>query len=99
MYSKTIKLVVVFINLVLLVVTNFLCFFTWHKILASKFDTMFLGLLLILLLIVTVYYLALIVWGLLMSRNINTINSKLEQSLVLFVMIVAPMITIYYFIS
>ncbi|MBK9328512.1 MAG: hypothetical protein IPM95_04180 [Sphingobacteriales bacterium] len=50
-------------NLVLVSISNILVFWTWYNIATATCDTMFMGLLLIPLFFVTIYYLGLLIWA------------------------------------
>lgn len=91
--------VVAFINLILVVVANILTFWTWYNVFAADADTMFLGLLLIALLIVTVYYLVLLTWGIKLARTKIDPRLRFMQSFILFIMNVVPIAVIYNFTS
>lgn len=84
------------INLVLLVVTNILTLWIWYSVFTSDGDTMFLGIFLIPLAIVTIYYLALLRWGIKLIKTNSEPRNRLVQSFVLFFMNVVPMTFIYY---
>jgi hypothetical protein len=50
------------INLTLNIICNVLVFWTWFKIFDNEFDAVFLGLLVLPLFFITVYYLILLIW-------------------------------------
>jgi hypothetical protein len=86
------------LNLVLILVSNLLVFWTWYNIITTDSDTMFLGLLVFPLILVTIYYLALLKWGIrLVRQRFDLKNKRIEQSLTLFILNIVPMSLIYYF--
>jgi hypothetical protein len=80
-------------NLVLVITSNILVFWTWFKIGTAKSDTMFMGLLIIPLLIFTIYYLGLLNWAFRLLKP-QTDNSQ-KKNLILLLINVIPMILIY----
>lgn len=85
------------INLLLIIVSNILVFWTWYNIITSNSPTDFIGLLLLPLFFYTIYYLILLNYGIKLVRQID--NSKdriLVQSIIIFVLNVIPMALIYY---
>ncbi len=96
--SSRLFMIVPFINLILLIISNALVFWTWFKIFNSDSDTMFLGLFLIPLLAFTIYYLILLRWGFrLVTQRFESTNKGYWKALTLFLINVVPLILIYYF--
>lgn len=85
-----------FTNLILVIKTNILVFWTWYKIVTATVDTMFMGLLLIPLILVTIYYLGLLQWAFrhLKKTENNTDDSQIKN-IVLLLLNVIPLILIY----
>jgi hypothetical protein len=80
-------------NLVLVIISNILVFWTWYNIATATSDTMFLGLLLIPLFLVTIYYLGLLIWAYRLLKP-QTDNNQIKN-LTLLLINAIPMILIY----
>ena len=93
--SERLARILPFINLILLLISNILTFWTWYNIFSSDGDTDFIGLLTIPLFFVTIYYLGLFVWGIKLAKRTINARSRLGESVILFIINVVPMITIY----
>ena len=85
-----------FVNLTLILISNILVLLTWVNIFISDVDTMFLGLLLIPLFFVTIYYLVLLTYGIKFTKNrFNLTRATQLQNFALFLLNVVPMTLIY----
>lgn len=85
------------INLLLIIVSNILVFWTWYNIITSNSPTDFIGLILLPLFFCTIYYLILLNYGIKLVRQIDNSKDKiLVQSIIIFVLNVIPMALIYY---
>lgn len=83
-------------NLVLVIITNILVFWTWYNIVTADSDTMFFGLLLIPLILVTIYYLGLLQWAFrLVQRTEGDIDNGQIKHIVLLFTNTLPIILIY----
>lgn len=89
-----------FVNLILLIAPILLIFWTWHNIFTADVDTIFIGAFMMALFIITIYYLALLIWGIkLVNHRNESRNYILRQSLTILMMNIIPMGLIYYFTS
>jgi len=88
-------------NLGLLAITNFLIYATWYKVVFATVDTMFLGgLILIILFLASVYYLVLLNWGVRLHRHMDDPDKNIfRQSVILLIMNVVPMTVVYLWTS
>jgi hypothetical protein len=85
------------INLLLIIVSNILVFWTWYNIITSNSPTDFIGLLLLPLFFYTIYYLILLNYGIKLVRQIDNSKDRIPvQSIIIFVLNVIPMALIYY---
>ncbi|MBC7389995.1 MAG: hypothetical protein H7329_12330 [Opitutaceae bacterium] len=93
--------IVQFINSVFLMVSGILILWIWFNLMTDDGFNMFLGLVGLPLFIVTIYYMALIIWGikLFIGRQNNLTDSASTQSIIIFFMNLLPMVLIYYFTS
>jgi hypothetical protein len=83
-------------NLLLVIISNILVFWTWFKIGTAKSDTMFMGLLIIPLLVFTIYYLGLLLWAFRLLKTPKDQNDKRQvKNLILLLINVIPMVLIY----
>lgn len=87
-----------YINLSLVIIVNILVCWTWFKILTAQNDTMFMGLLLIPLLLITIFYFGLLIWAIRLSKTTDELNDKKQtKNIILLLMNIIPMILIYKF--
>ena len=87
-----------FVNLTLILISNVLILLTWANVFWSDGDTMFLGLLLIPLFFVTIYYLILLTYGIKFTKNrFNLTRGTQVQNFALFLLTIVPMTLIYKF--
>jgi hypothetical protein len=90
-------MIIPFSNLLLVGATNVLVAWTWYKVVTAEGDTMFLGLYLFALILGTLYYLALLRWGVKLAwQSITLDDRRFGQSLALFLLNILPMGLIYF---
>ena len=90
------KHIFTYTNLALVIIENLLILWTWYKSVTADSDTMFMGLLLIPLIFVTIYYLGLLQWAFRLLQKIDSdIDKRLSKNIALLFMNVIPIILIY----
>lgn len=90
--------IIPFVNLTLILISNVLILLTWVNIFWSDGDTMFLGVLLIPLFFVTIYYLILLTFGIKFTKNRFNLTTRTQiQNFALFLLNIVPMTLIYKF--
>lgn len=90
------SIIFLYINIGLVFISNILVFWSWFNISKATVDTMFMGLLLIPLIFVTIYYLGLLLWAYrLLQKAVSNNENIRKTNIALLLMNVVPMILIY----
>lgn len=88
------------INLLVNFGCNFLIICTWYRLFTSDDDTMFLGLFVLPLLAITIYYIILLIWAIVLLVHSKKSSEKIANKVMIsFFLNVVPMILIYTFTS
>jgi hypothetical protein len=87
-----------FINIVLVLVSNLLIFWTWLRLINTDEDIIFLGLYVVSLLLLTIYYLLLLKWSIKAFKNRFDFTKRTHfNNMTMLLMNIIPITLIYYY--